>query len=769
MRSAIHFLMSGKFTLLTSTFTLSALSHFSFFSIFLCAFPHRKSCAADVPLKKLDDIFSFSFVPVPRRWRVAVSCGMADTAARINVRKARIAARASSEAAKLTSEAEGEVDAVDYGRQQIVNSLETMERELKSSTRKLTSIRLAAEIDEAEHRRREEDARMDRAQMLQDEAIESNEANAELNAAWAGVYAYRMPKEQYEAIQVQQQKCRDIIASKTHLMQLFQDDLRAKDEEYIKALKRQADDVEKLIRRMNAQYAGMRDLYGAEIEKIEEEFLRERKETIDRNAADLDELFDKRRESETNFMAARQRIGEEQASKLETMRVKDNESYTMLKIKLETQIQTLEQQLEQMRATYQLNREKLDYNLQMLMEKCAENKRRLGVQKSKLARLQRITTEKTEEYRAMTERYEKENIELTQEYGKITSHYNDLQTKFRHFQLADQRKYDQVWAMHVEELEELAEKLLKADAVITEQQLGWVWRAPARLRAPGSADAADADETLLQSQRPPSAAAFAEQAGETAQGEREAIFERKVRNGKVKALVEALCSEAGFLVPPEVRATMGEIGDDGDRRVMSAYAILQALGVEAEEDVAALLDYFFADAEQAAAAEDEAAASKEEQSTGDGGEAPDAAASLALQIAVKPDDIAAVLTRFVADRAARAGGSEGAAGASAAAGSSPAKALDAKATRVKRGIAYLQQLADTVPEGTGRVWSALEQGLENYDMVLEERTALSNEVRQLEQDNSDLKALLHQYLSSKVNSELQIPPTQVIRVQNRRR
>ena len=64
---------------------------------------------------------------------------MADTAARINVRKARIAARASSEAAKLTSEAEGEVDAVDYGRQQIVNSLETMGRELKSSTRRFAS------------------------------------------------------------------------------------------------------------------------------------------------------------------------------------------------------------------------------------------------------------------------------------------------------------------------------------------------------------------------------------------------------------------------------------------------------------------------------------------------------------------------------------------------------------------------------------------------------------------------------------------------------
>ena len=608
------------------------------------------------------------------------------TADRIQKRKDRIAARAEAATAKLVSEENGENDALDYGRKQVVASLETIERELKSSTRKLSAIRLAAEIDEAEHRRQEEDARQDRAQMLQDEAIESNEANSELNAAWASVYAHRMPKEQYEAIQVQQAKCRDIIASKQHLMQLFQDDLRAKDEEYIKQLKRQADDIEKLMRRMNAQYGGMRKLYADEVEKIEEEFLRERKETVDRNRSQLDEMFDKRRESETAFMEARQTMGESQSTKLEQMRVKDNESYTMLKIKLETQIQTLEQQLEQMRATYQLNREKLDYNLQMLMEKCAENKRRLGVQKSKLARLQRITTEKTEEYRRMTEQYEKENSELTEEYAKITSHYNDLQTKFRHFQAADRHKYEQVWGMHVEELQELAEKLLKADAVITEQQLGWVWARPAAMGFQGGGAGAQLESTDAFASstaektmefdnafaQPPPASPTTEdleatgspgEGGGFEQMDREEIFERKVRNGKVKALVEALSAEAGFLVPPEVQKAMAKMGDDNDRRVMKVHAILQALGVEAEADITRLLDYFFNDADAAEAAKAEADALIESGAAPEPVGNQDAAAALARQFTVKPDDIAAVLAAFVEDR-----GSADAAAAAAAAG-----------------------------------------------------------------------------------------------------
>ena len=53
------------------------------------------------------------------------------------------------------------------------------------------------------------------------------------------------------------------------------------------------------------------------------------------------------------------------------MQAKDAEDYNKLKIKLETDIQTLEQQLEAMRATYLLNTEKLEYNYRVLTERCA--------------------------------------------------------------------------------------------------------------------------------------------------------------------------------------------------------------------------------------------------------------------------------------------------------------------------------------------------------------------------------------------------------------
>jgi hypothetical protein len=170
--------------------------------------------------------------------------------------------------------------------------------------------------------------------------------------------------------------------------------------------------------------------------------------------------------------------------------------------------------------------------------------------------------------------------------------------------------------------------------------------------------------------------------------DREEIFERKVRNGKVKALVEALSAEAGFLVPPEVQKAMAKMGDDNDRRVMKVHAILQALGVEAEADITRLLDYFFNDADAAEAAKAEADALIESGAAPEPVGNQDAAAALARQFTVKPEDLAAVLAAFVEDR-----GSADAAAAAAAAGGGGALDEEAASPRPAAAAAAKQSAA----------------------------------------------------------------------------
>jgi hypothetical protein len=77
-------------------------------------------------------------------------------------------------------------------------------------------------------------------------------------------------------------------------------------------------------------------------------------------------MFDKRRAmEETEFMETRNEREKGFAKKIETLRTQDNDEFNKSKIGLEKSIQELEQHLEKMVATYQLNKEKLDYNLQV--------------------------------------------------------------------------------------------------------------------------------------------------------------------------------------------------------------------------------------------------------------------------------------------------------------------------------------------------------------------------------------------------------------------
>jgi dynein regulatry complex protein 1 len=66
--------------------------------------------------------------------------------------------------------------------------------------------------------------------------------------------------------------------------------------------------------------------------------------------------------------------------------VSDAQDYNALKVRLESDRQGLEQHMEAMLATYQLNIEKLDYNYRVLVERDHENTATINQQKRKIAR-----------------------------------------------------------------------------------------------------------------------------------------------------------------------------------------------------------------------------------------------------------------------------------------------------------------------------------------------------------------------------------------------
>ncbi len=179
-------------------------------------------------------------------------------------------------------------------------------------------------------------------------------------------------------------------------------------------------------------------------------------------------------------MELKQRRNEEARQEVEELRVLDAEEYTELKIKLETEIQIREQYLQEMKAIYQLNNEKLKHNFELLGERDFEHLQLIQGQKKKINRLQDLLSTLKGKYAKTDKIYRQKNMELTDEYRRITEQYKDLQIKFKHFQEMDQKKYMEIWEMNQERIHAQVKRLLQADKVITEQQLGWNWFPPNR-------------------------------------------------------------------------------------------------------------------------------------------------------------------------------------------------------------------------------------------------------------------------------------------------
>merc|ERR1740120_335044 len=131
-----------------------------------------------------------------------------------------------------------------------------------------------------------------------------------------------------------------------------------------------------------------------------------------------------------------------------------------------------------MMSTYMLNKEKLEYNLQVLYER---NKEHLAIQssyKNRLNRLRETLNTLMSRYNSLDQKYKHTNTELTEEYKRLTKQFKDLQEKCHHFEQADEKKFREVWEMNEQEVRGLITKVLEADRLLHEQQLGHEWMQP---------------------------------------------------------------------------------------------------------------------------------------------------------------------------------------------------------------------------------------------------------------------------------------------------
>mmetsp|Transcript_8497 Transcript_8497/g.24955 ORF Transcript_8497/g.24955 Transcript_8497/m.24955 type:complete len:670 (+) Transcript_8497:82-2091(+) len=647
----------------------------------------------------------------------------------------RIEARRKRAEAKLRQEkeeAEGKKtkkdevqEEISAGKQQVGVSTAVLERIRTETWDELTDIRVR--FDEQENQRRiiEENNRLDRYEALQIEAVTSGRKNAAIEMKWADLLNMDIPQELNEQLQFQRKACEQIIESKDRRIRDFQTELKNKDEEYIKMLKQQSADITSLIAKMREQYHTLRRHYDQQLEEIEQAFEDERVELLGRNKAEVEALFEKRRQmEETEFLERRQERVRGFQREIEELRTHDADNYNKCKIALERGIQELEQHLERMMSTYQLNKEKLEYNLQVLAERNKEHSQIQSSYKNRLAKLRETLSNLMSRYAGLDARYRQANAELTAEYKRLTRQFKDLQEKFRHFERADEQRFREVWEMNEQEVRGLNDRVLVADRLLHEQQLQHDWLPPK-------------EEQLLQELD-----TFSESGTATGKstgvesGEMDKSVSGKYSSTKVKKVLDLVKEETQFLLDMKVREQIGGLPPE-QRDVLQIDALLRYIGVESQEDVDLLVTTFYRGQED----DDEA-------------------------LMVDADEVLKLLRDFIVEKenmhiADVAPDKKKKARTQQLGSESEA---DRKARRRREERKFWVAKGHVVPDMNLRVWRALDAFLRRYYELLQKRSKAIDGAVSMQRQNEELKQLLDQYLGSKVNEELHVPPTHVIRV-----
>ncbi|XP_071226910.1 dynein regulatory complex protein 1 isoform X2 [Salvelinus alpinus] len=670
---------------------------------------------------------------------------------RIAARRLRIAARSEANKRQELGDDSHEKKEIKEEARKSQHQVEQSEKRMiklqSDGTELVTNIQVAADSRESQRQTEVEEAHRLRVEKLENEAKSSLEKFEEITRKWTVAKMKEIPQDLRDSLSSQQQLCALLIEDKNKLIHELQ----------------------------------------------QNSFEHERKILLTGNRTKWEQYMKERRDKELENVMQRMKRVDEYEVLLQQLRTEDAEEYNMIKIKLDTDVQILEQQLQQMKATYQLNQEKLEYNFQVLKKRDEENTITKSQQKRKITRLQDVVNNLKIKCANQEKQSREENQNLTDDYTRIMQQYKHMQKKMRHFAAIDAKKFEEVWLMNEEEVKALVEKALDTDRLVHEQQLGLAWQRPSlafmercgplQPQRQAQKTAHQAISELLQlgqtsgcspgkgkyqeagvgpgAESPGLAVEVYDSGAGLESGSSEVEREREGSEGEhsgrlsakmVKKLLELLCDEAGFLIESKLLKLLSPLEKD-EQSLMKLDSIFTAMGIESEEDVYKLADFFMkyrhTQGEQTQDASAKWGVASPQAERGEFTSSCSPPSDL-----IHPNDVLVALRAFTAHHCRPR----------ELATSHQPSMLGLGGRDDTEDAAYWEAMGDVIPEAKLKIWGALETALYKYHIVLTERSKFITDTQSLKQQNTELRMLLHQYVNSRVNAELEIPPNLVMQL-----
>ncbi|VDD81509.1 unnamed protein product [Mesocestoides corti] len=713
-----------------------------------------------------------------------------DLEERIAARRLRIANRLASMKASASEEEEGaqkkktvseEEEAKEaesrLAPMQVGLSMQKIVNLCRNGNAFITNIKVACDARENLRRMEEEELALVRNQKLDAERRAAEKLFEEIEEKWKEVESTTLAHDLHDILEELKTNCAKMIDEKNKLIYEIHLELKAKDDHFVKELRKRSEDVEIMVERMESQMKTMQQAYNFELKEIEKAFLQDRENLLNEQNADWEAFMEELKKKQVDYLEERKSRIIELEDLIKKLRTNHTEEFNALKLRLMTEVQNMETDLQKMKATYQLNLEKLEYNFQVLKRRDEENTQTRSQQKRRITQLQDQLNRIRVRGRKQEETLRHENQILSEDYKKMMEAFRELQKKSKVLIESEERNFLEIWNMNEDELRLDSQKLLDADRIITEQQLGLTWTppdvsfmknsGPISLAAKQKRDSSLADNLLK------STTQIADNTGEGKKSTPRSLKEAPPEI--VKQFLDMLAFEPEFLIEEKMKRLLRGMPRD-NQKLIRLDSVLNVLGVYNEELLDKLFTYFILPSDAGGKMR---GASPSAEPYLDSGQATDNSTATATETTnvregatsgairlIDPVDVAEAMHRFAvencfdptvleitSDGAKRKSKKE-----ATTTGAASAKSKEQRVSVRQQGLLdeemdrkHWQKYVDVlVPEDKKLMWVGLTKALQRYLRLLRRRSELIDGNENLRNQNAELKRLLKLCIESEV-------------------
>ncbi|XP_051264423.1 dynein regulatory complex protein 1 [Dicentrarchus labrax] len=641
--------------------------------------------------------------------------------------------------------------------QRIIN----LQRELPTL---VTNIQTAADAKESMRRTELEEARKLRLERLENDVKSSQEKFEEITSGWLVAKQKMIPQELQEALNYQQQLCAALLEDKKKLINDLQQELKVRDDHYVKDLRKQAEELDLVMERMEDQIKTLTKAYREELDQMERVYQQECEVLLTRDKDEWEQYMEELLDKELERLTERMKKVEEYEAIIHNLMLETTEKYSIFQMDQNSKFQVLERENHKIKTTNLITK------LKQIKQKdeVIAHKFNLACIKRRMVSLRTEIKNLKEKYTSQEKEFSKRSWYLSEDYKRNILQYERIQKKIKHFAAADVKKFEDMWLMIEAEVKQLVERSLLIDSLICKQHLGLAWERPLmpfmELSGPiqsqkqawrpahqAVSQSFQTGQALQCSQRTMDASVGPRletdadstdmemyKEGTAVQSESGAeVEEGKLSMETLKKVMELLCDEAGFLMEDKLLNLLAPLEEE-EQTVVKLGSLLCAFDVE-EEDMPKLAHFLLKYKHQ----------QREQNESGESidmaGEVENNSTTHLTSELIDPNHVVPALKSFLRQLTKTREIS--------ARQQFSLLAINARDT--SEDEAYWESMSNVISEDKLKVWDAAENTLKQYHAVLTEISDIVPETQSLEQQNTELRMLLQQSLNSSVNTELE--------------